>query len=156
MEVKDPPLNRVPRHMNERSNRALGALAVVLALTGCSGSVPPSPSPSDRPLGSFLGGTFEQVTRQIPPDNFVVIQDVSVLADADPTYTAVNYGSPEWSVVALCADRPHLGDATSVEVAVIPTEVASSALLADARAGKHSDSVTCEDRPYGASPEPSG
>ncbi|KJQ55734.1 hypothetical protein [Microbacterium sp. SA39] len=131
-------------------------LAVVLALSGCAEAPPPTPSPTGRPLGSFLGGTFEAVTREIPPDIFVIIQDVSVLADADPTYTAVNYGSPEWTVLALCADRPHLGAATSVEVAVIPHSVASSTMIANAREGAYSESVTCGDRPYRASPESSG
>lgn len=128
--------------------------AVLVALSGCSDAPQPTPSSSEAPLDSFLGGTFEDVTREIPPDIFVIIQDASVLAGADPTYTAVAYGSPDWTVLALCADQPDLRDAASVEVAVLPSAVASRGMIADARAGEYRETVTCEDRPYGASSSP--
>lgn len=71
-----------------------------------------------------------------------------MLVGKDPTYTQIAFGSPEWDVVAICADQETLEEATSVEVAIVPVADASSSFLNGAREGEQENTVTCEGRPY--------
>lgn len=133
-----------------RTTLAPLVIALVAITSGCSSSaIPePTPTPTGSPLDSYVGLGFDSVTTKLRPDTIVAVQDVSVLVGQDPTYTQISLGSPEWDVVAICADQETLEKATSVEVAIVPAADASSSFLDEAREGAQENTVTCEGRPY--------
>lgn len=125
-------------------------IALVAVTSGCSSTASPEPTPTPlgAPLTSYVGLGFDSVTTKLRPDTTVAVQDVSVLVGKDPTYTQIAFGSPEWDVVAICADQETLEEATSVEVAIVPVADASSSFLNGVREGEQESTVTCEGRPY--------
>ncbi|MBD8585989.1 hypothetical protein IFT90_15645 [Frigoribacterium sp. CFBP 8766] len=125
-------------------------IALVAVTSGCSSpaSPEPTPTPTGAPLTSYVGLTFDSVTSKLRPDTTVVVQDLSVLVGKDPTYTQIAFGSPEWDVVAICADQEMLEEASSVEVAIVPVADASPSFLNGVREGEQKSTVTCEGRPY--------
>lgn len=133
-----------------RTTLAPLVIALVAVTSGCSSTATPEPTPTSTgaSLTSYVGLGFDSVTTRIRPDAGVVVQDLSVLVGKDPTYTPIAFGSPEWDVVAICADQEMLEEATSVEVAIVPVADASSSFLNGAREGEQEKTVTCEGRPY--------
>lgn len=133
-----------------RTTLAPLVIALLAVTSGCSttASREPTLTPTGAPLTSYVGLTFDSVTTRLRPDTTVVVQDVSVLVGTDPTYTQIAFGSPEWDVVAICADQETIEEATSVEVSIVPAVVASPSFLDEARDGDHDTTVTCDGRPH--------
>lgn len=84
-----------------------------LAAFGLAGCSDPS-----MEVSAAVGAPLSSVTVEIPETSTLLIQDVSPRVGREATYRSGN--DDNWVVVASCADNANLGDASIVEVAVIP------------------------------------
>lgn len=75
-----------------------------------------------------------------------IIHDASSLVGLE-TADRFNRQSPDWTIVAVCADGPDPENATTVELAVVPTVAINDGMRKDFDQ-VFADSVTCEGRPY--------
>jgi hypothetical protein len=77
-----------------------------------------------------------------------LVQDLSVLVDKEPTYAGNDFGSPDWSVIAVCADAKSLVNARKIEVGIIPTSEMSAVVKAASAAGKFDKNIPCRGLAY--------
>lgn len=98
---------------------ALSALALI---GGCAQSEPPLGVDETR------GSTLDVVDAHLSQETTLMVQDLSVLLDAEPTYGRVATFPQEWLIIAACADTDDIDTATTVEVAVIPDRLATPAI----------------------------
>lgn len=130
--------------------KAVVAAAALVAVSGCAGA-----ETSERDIQSFVGEpynvfiTWDAVSEDLPA---VITQDVSEpVLGLEPSFTGDDLYSSTWVIAALCSDTAWVGEATSLEVAVVPAQHVDEELRARLQTGDDSEGlVTCEGRPYRA------
>jgi hypothetical protein len=100
-------------------------------------------------IDSVPGRSLEFVDDHVGADITFLIQDVSPRVGLPASYQ-LERGDDLWTVVAVCANSASLGDATSVEVAVIPKKAFTAEVTKSMKAGAYRGSVDCASRKYRA------
>ncbi|QUB99057.1 hypothetical protein [Cellulosimicrobium cellulans] len=109
---------------------------LALALSGgCGPSVPPLDVDDTR------GNTLDVVDAHLGQESTLIVQDLSVLVDAEPTYGSVASSPEEWLIVAACADTDVIDTATDVEVGVIPDRLATPSIHEKIRANEYLEAI---------------
>ena len=93
---------------------------------------------------AIVGKTMGEVDNVLPDDATYMVQDVSTLFKAKPSYTESDFGSSRWTVVAACSSAASLEDSDTIELAVAPTDAVSESDRAAARDGEYASAVTCK------------
>lgn len=100
-------------------------------------------------LDDMVNHTLDQTIEDVPQDSELLVQDVSHRVGDAPRYDP-NSPPEGWFVVAVCADAPVVSEATSVELAVVPSQAVTIEIRRDVREGQYLNAVWCEGRPYRA------
>jgi hypothetical protein len=109
---------------------------IALALIGgCGHSAPPLGVDEAR------GTTLDVVDAHLRQESTLIVQDLSVLVDAEPTYGRVATSPEEWLIVAVCADTDVIDTATDVEVGVIPDRLATPAIHEKIHANEYLEAI---------------
>ncbi|MHA7133828.1 hypothetical protein [Oerskovia turbata] len=74
------------------------------------------------------GSTLDVLDAHLSEETTLMVQDLSVLLDAEPTYGRTSASPERWLIIAACADTDVIDTATTVEVAVIPNRLATPAI----------------------------
>jgi hypothetical protein len=98
------------------------ALTALALIGGCAQSEPPLGVDEAR------GSTLDVVEAHLGQETTFIVQDLSVLVDAEPTYRSNTISPEDWLVIVVCADSDVIDTATGVEVAVIPDRLATPAI----------------------------
>lgn len=119
--------------------RPFAALGLVLLLAGCTtGAGTPG-----RPLGAYLGSPLAAVDQSVARPAQMRLVDRGDLLGALTVPEPATAGSAPWTVVALCADAPHLPSARRVSAAVVRTGDLDARLLEQVQLGVFADAVEC-------------
>lgn len=97
-------------------------------------------------VSEAVGLPLSSVTIEIPEMSTLLIQDVSPRVGRESTYRSGN--DDNWIVVASCADNARLGDASIVEVAVIPKAAYTATVREEVARDDFVSAVSCDGRPY--------
>lgn len=122
-------------------SRRAGVAVVLVSALGLVGCSVPSMEVSEA-----VGLPLSNVTIEIPETSTLLIQDVSPRVGLESTYRS--WDDDNWIVVASCADSANLGDASIVEVAVIPKAAYTSTVREDLAGDRFESAVSCDGRSY--------
>lgn len=126
--------------------RASCVLLGMLACVGCaSGAQTQEPPP--LLVADASGTSMADISDHVRDDATLMVQDVSVVVDATPSYNASQQTSTQWIVVAACSDSRTIDDAGTVEVAVIPADDYDDAVRAQVADGEMASTVVCDGLP---------
>ncbi|MDR3107911.1 MAG: hypothetical protein LBU05_06935 [Bifidobacteriaceae bacterium] len=114
------------------------AVAWSLVLAACSGAV------DGLPVAEVPGLTLDKAAPHVPAEAIVFTQDASPRVGLDASYRLDQSSSPDWTVVAICADGTVLDNSSRLELAVIPSSSVDEQIRQSVRDGGFSDAIACE------------
>jgi hypothetical protein len=90
------------------------------------------------------------VAQALPDGVTTAVLDASVLFGAEGSYdNQSDWGSSQWTVLALCADAPALEAASTAQIAVAPSDLLTADDERAAREGEYeSKTVACDGLDY--------
>ena len=107
------------------------ALFVCFALAACSGT--------GHPPRDLVGKTLSEVEGVLPVDALYLVQDASKSVDREPSYDSSQMQSDRWTIVAACASEATVEVSSTIELAVVPSD-----LYPQAKSLDFDDAVACE------------
>lgn len=121
----------------------VGIACAGFLLSGCA-----TDTDESHTVGDTVGSTLAETEGWFSEDSTLLVQDVSVLFDLEPEYTADEETSSRWTVLAGCSSGEYLSDSETVEIAVAPTDQIDDEAMARLEDGEYRDAVVCEGREY--------
>lgn len=124
--------NRAPRSL---ASVALCA-ALMASLLGCDAS-------SRLKLSDLPGEPVSSLRGEVRDNSNVIVQDLSVIVDLEPSYTSEDINSDRWIVIAACGDDELVARASEIQLGVIPRESLNATIEEEIERGEFDSSISC-------------
>lgn len=93
---------------------------------------------------SELQGKPIHILQSALGDNSTVsVQDLSVIVGREPSYTADEMQSDQWTIIAACADDEYITQASEINVGVVPKDAVDDDDIGEAQRGGFNHLIGC-------------